>query len=64
MAKTQAFPSGGQQYSKLRQAATGGGSSQYRMPDAPIKAGTWTVAPLFNPSLLALYKLLLLLDRC
>jgi hypothetical protein len=43
----QVLPSGGQQYSTLRRAAetkaTGEGTQDFRMPDTPVKAGTWTV---------------------
>ena len=52
----QVLPSGGQQYSTLRRAAemkaTQQATQEFRMPDTPVKAGTWTV---FSPALLLHY---------
>ena len=36
------LPSGGQQYATLQQATSRNEDDKFRMPDAPIVAGTWT----------------------
>lgn len=39
----QVLPSGGMQYSTLRRANEAQETEEYRMPDATVKAGSWTV---------------------
>jgi len=39
---TQVLPSGGMQYSTLRRANEAQETEEYRMPDATVKAGSWT----------------------